>query len=54
MTPRHQEFQSQLKDAEKLRLYVESAFVDQKTRNLALKEGEPNELRWELESKEAA
>ena len=53
MALQHREFQSRLRNTKSLRLYVQSAFVDQETRNIALTEAELNARRWESESKEA-
>ena len=53
MALRHHEFQLQLRNAEKLRLYVQSGLSDQKILNASLKEAQLNARCWELEAKEA-
>ena len=52
MAHQHHEFQLRLRDAEKLRLYVQSGLSDQKSLNASLKEAQLNARRWELEAKE--
>ena len=52
MALQHHEFQLQLRDAEKLRLYVQSGLSDQETLNASLKEAQLNARRLKLEAKE--
>ena len=54
MALQHHEFQLRLRDAEKLRLYVQSGLSDQECLNASLKEAQLNARHWELEAKEAA
>ena len=53
MAFQHREFQTRLRDAERLRLYAQSAFSDQKALSASLMEAESNSRRWDSESKEA-
>ena len=53
MALQHHEFQLQLRDAEKLRMYVQSRLSNQEILNASLKEAQLNARRWELETKEA-
>ena len=53
MALQHHEFQLRLRDAEKLRLYVQSGLSDQESLNTSLKEAQLNARHWELEAKEA-
>ena len=53
MALQHHEFQLRLRDAKKLRLYVQSGLSDQEILNASLKETHLNARRWELEAKEA-
>ena len=53
MALQHREFQTCLRDAERLRLYALSAFFDQKALSASLMEAESNSRRWESEAKEA-
>ena len=53
MALKHHEFQLWLRDAKKLRLYVQSGLSDQEILNASLKEAQLNARRWELEAKEA-
>ena len=52
MTYQHREFQSQLRDAERLRLYAQSAVSDHKALSASLAEEESRSLCWEKEAKE--
>ena len=45
---------TRLRDAERLLLYAQSAFPDQKAFNASLKEAESNSKHWESEDREAA
>ena len=49
MTYQHQEFQTRLRDAERLRLYVQLVVSDHKTLSASLVEAESSSLRWENE-----
>ena len=51
MALQHHEFQLRLRDAEKLRLYVQLGLFDQETLNASLKEAQLNARRWELVAK---
>ena len=53
MAFQHQEFQIRLRDAEKLRLYVQSAFSDKKALSASLMEVESKSRRLESEAREA-
>ena len=53
MALQHHEFQLWLRDAKKLRLYVQSGLSDQETLNASLNKAQLNARRWELEAKEA-
>ena len=53
MAFQHREFQTRLRDAERLRLYSQSAFFDQKALCASLMEEESNSRCWESEAKEA-
>ena len=53
MALQHREFQTRLRDAERLGLYVQSVFLDQEALNASLKEEKLNSQRWESEAKEA-
>ena len=53
MAFQHHEFQLQLRDAEKLQLYVQLGLSDQEILNASLKEARLNARCWELEAKEA-
>ena len=53
MALQHHEFQLRLRDAEKLRLYVELGLSDQEILTASLKEAHLNARSWELEAKEA-
>ena len=52
MTHQHREFQSQLRDAERLRLYAQSTISDQRALSASLAEAESRSRRWETEDKE--
>ena len=54
MAFQHREFQTRLRDVERLRLYARSVFFDQKALSAYLMEAESNLRRWESEAKEAA
>ena len=45
---------TRLRDAERLLLYAQSAFLDKKAFNASLKEAESNSKHWESEAREAA
>ena len=53
MALQHHEFQLRLREAEKLRLYVQSRLSDQEILNASMKEAQLNARRWELEAKKA-
>ena len=53
MAFQHREFQTRLRDAERLRLYTQSTFSDQKALSDSLMEAKSNSRLWELEAKEA-
>ena len=53
MAFQHREFQARLRDAERLRLYAQSAFSDQKALSASLMEAESNSRLSELEAREA-
>ena len=53
MALQHHEFQLRLRDAEKLRLYVQSGFSDQESLNASLKVAQLNVRHWDLQAKEA-
>ena len=53
MAYQHREFQYRLGDAERLRLYAQSAISDQKSLSASLMEVEASSRRWESDSKEA-
>ena len=53
MALQHHEFQLRLRDAKKLRLYVQSWLSNQESLNASLKEAQLNARGWELEVKEA-
>ena len=53
MALQHHEFELRLRDAERLRLFVQSGLSDQETLNSSLKEAQMSSRRWELEAKEA-
>ena len=52
MAFQHQEFQTQLRDAERLRLYAQSALSDKKALSTSLMEAESNSRRLESEARE--
>ena len=52
MALQHHEFQLQLRDAEKLRLYVKSGLSDQESLDASLKEAQSSVRHWELEARE--
>ena len=47
------EFQLRLRDAERLRLYVQSGLFDQESLDASLKEAQSSAWHWELEAREA-
>ena len=49
----HREFRTWLREAERLRLYAQSAFSDKKTLSASLMEAESKSKRLELEAREA-
>ena len=51
MTYQHQEFQTWLRDAERLRLYDQSVFSDHRALSASLVEAESSSRRWENEAK---
>ena len=53
MTYQHREFQSRLRDAERLRLYAQSIVFDHRALSASLVEVESSSLRWENEAKES-
>ena len=52
MTYQHREFQSRLRDAERLRLYAKSVVSDHRALSIFLAEAESSSRRWEKEAKE--
>ena len=54
MALQHHEFELRLRDAEQLRLYVQSRMVEQEMQSASLKEAELVCRRLELEDKESA
>ena len=52
MTYQHQEFQSRLRDAKRLRLYAQSAVSDQRALSASLAEAKSRSRHWEKEAKE--
>ena len=54
MTYQHQEFQTQLRDAERLRLYAQSIVSDHRALSASLAEAESSSRRWENEANESA
>ena len=53
MAFQHREFRTQLRDAERLRLFAQSAFSDKKALSASLMETESKSRRLELEAREA-
>ena len=53
MTYQHQEFQTRLRDAERLRLNAQSVISDHKALSASLAEAESSSWRWENEAKES-
>ena len=51
MTYQHQEFQTWLRDAERLRLYAQSVASDHKVLSASLAEVESSSRRWESEAR---
>ena len=54
MAFQHREFQTQLREVERLRLYAQSAFSDQKALSASLMEAKSNSKHWESEAREVA
>ena len=54
MSLQHREFVNRLRDAERLRLYVQSGLFTQESLDASLKEVQLTTQHWELEAKEAA
>ena len=52
MTYQHREFQSRLRDAERLRLYAQSIVFYHSALSASLVEAETRSQRWEKEAKE--
>ena len=52
MTYQHREFQSRLRDAERLQLYAQSTVSDHNALSASLVEAESRSQRWEKEAKE--
>ena len=52
MTYQHQEFQSRLRDAERLRLYTQLVISDHRAMSTSLAEAKSSSQRWEKEAKE--
>ena len=52
MTYQHREFQSRLRDAERLQLYAQSAVSNQRALSASLDEAKSRSQRWEMEAKE--
>ena len=53
MALQHHDFELRLRDAERLRLFVQSTLFDQETLDASLKEAQLSSQYWELEAKEA-
>ena len=53
MAFQHLEFQTQLREAERLRLYAQSMFLDKKALSASLMEAKSKSRRLELEAREA-
>ena len=53
MSLQHREFVTQLRDAERLRLYVKSGLFARESLDACLQEAQLTTRRWELEVKEA-
>ena len=54
MALQHHEFELRLRDAERLRLYVQSGMAEREMQSISLKEAELACRRLELEAKESA
>ena len=52
MALQHHEFELRLRDAERLRLFIQSRLFDQEALDASLKETQLSSRRWELEAKE--
>ena len=52
MAYQHHDFELRLRDAERLRLFVQSRLSDQEALYASLKEAKHSSRRWELEAKE--
>ena len=53
MTYQHQEFQTRLRDAERLQLYTQSAVSNHRALSASLAEAESSSRHWENEDKES-
>ena len=53
MTYQHREFQSRLRDAERLRLYAQSVVSDHSSLHASLAKVESRSQRWEKDAKES-
>ena len=53
MALQHHDFELWLRDAERLRLFVQLRLSDQEALDASLKEAQHSSRRWELEAKEA-
>ena len=53
MTYQHREFQSRLRDTERLRLYAQSVVYDHRALSASLAEVESSSLCWENEAKKS-
>ena len=53
MAFQHHDFELQLRDAERLRLFVQSRLSDQEALDASLKEAQLSSRCWELEAKDA-
>ena len=51
MTYQHQEFQTRLRDAERLRLYAQSVVYDHRVLSASLAEVESSSRHWENEAR---
>ena len=54
MAFQHREFQTWLRDEERLRLYAQSALSDQKALSASIMKAESNLRHWESEAKESS
>ena len=53
MALQHHDFELRLRDAERLRFFVQSSLSDQEALDASLKEAQLSSRRWELKAKEA-